>query len=354
MSYRDNSKYSYGQNRDGYRRGGGRDSDRNYYGSQSGWNHDSRNRGRGRGRGGTSRHSGEEERRRQYERRHQDRDYGSSGHYRPKNQRIKRTRHEYNDGGYNNEDSSNKAANTITKMTNVPRYQDEMKRSNEHHKDLHAIKKEREYAMEVEETGSVVKEVQSIKDSWLVTPLDTKIVSQLSDGMAYQIVDDMKQLKEGTPLVNKEEWMEKKVKAAKRALADIKASFASPDSDSDSDSDSDYPYGDKALGGDRYVDDMYSASALESFISHLPYNIIFDSGFLVPGVHPDDENHCYCPCSKLMVSYLADFVKCKMCIYCSIHCSIIMSRENGEKHSDCAIRKERINALILEKVALTH
>ena len=331
MSYRDNNNNGYGRNRDGYRGGGSWGRDRNYHGSQSGWN-DGRNRGRGGG--GTWRHSQEEERRRQEERRHQDRYYGSGGHYRPQNQRAERVKHEHNKED-RKEDSSNKPpSSSIPDTTSASQHQDEMKSSKGHNEDPHKTKRERESAMEIEMAGSVVKvEEQSIekkakidvastnskiaavnKDSWWDTPLDTKIISQLSPGMDYQITDDMIRLKEGTPLLTREVWMEKKIYAANRSLADIKAYVdsirSSYDSeDSDSDDSMDYRYGDKSLGRDIYDNDVYSPTELESFITALPYNIIFDSGFLVPGVHPDDEKHCYCPCSKHMVSSLADFIR---------------------------------------------
>ena len=319
MRYRENTNNDYGRNRDGYR-GGGWDRDRNYHGLQSGWNH-------GRGRGGTWRHSQEEERRRQEERRHQNRNGGSGGHHRPqthKNQRVKHTHNKVD----RKEDFSKKPASTFLDTKNSSQHQDEMEYSKEH-KDLHTTKRDRESAMEVEEAGSVDKEEQSFekkakidiasanakfeavyKDSWWNNPLDTKIISQLSPGMDYQIMDDMIRLDDGTPLLTKESWMKKKVDAAKRALKDIKAYVASiRQEDSDSDDSMDYPYGDKMLRRDIDANDMYSSSELESFITNLPYNIIFDSGFLVPGVHPDDEKHCYCPCSKHMVSSLADFVR---------------------------------------------
>ena len=156
---------------------------------------------------------------------------------------------------------------------------------------------------EEDTTRTNTKEIN--KETWSRVPLMDKIVSQLSPGMDFHITDDMIQLEEGTPMIKKNKWMEKKLAAAAKALESINEHVAEirEEIHEDSDySDSDGIECDKMFTCDKYANDMYSPSELEAFVHALPFNIIFDAGFLVPGIHPDDEKHCYCPCAKHMVS----------------------------------------------------
>lgn len=44
------------------------------------------------------------------------------------------------------------------------------------------------------------------------------------------------------------------------------------------------------------------------FMKSLPFNVIFDVGFHVIGVHPKDEESCFCPCSKMkMIKWRTNF-----------------------------------------------
>jgi Zn ribbon nucleic-acid-binding protein len=51
----------------------------------------------------------------------------------------------------------------------------------------------------------------------------------------------------------------------------------------------------------------YPRSTIEKFIDSLRYNLIFNVGFDVNGIHPDDEKSCVCPCSKTMSRWRDNF-----------------------------------------------
>jgi hypothetical protein len=51
----------------------------------------------------------------------------------------------------------------------------------------------------------------------------------------------------------------------------------------------------------------YPRSTIEKFIDSLRFNLIFNVGFDVKGIHPDDEVSCFCPCSKTMSDWRDNF-----------------------------------------------
>ncbi len=63
----------------------------------------------------------------------------------------------------------------------------------------------------------------------------------------------------------------------------------------------------------------YHQDFVEKFFDALRYNLLFNIGFDVDGINPDDERSCFCPCSKSMlkwrknfgVDYLNDVDKCE-------------------------------------------
>ena len=51
----------------------------------------------------------------------------------------------------------------------------------------------------------------------------------------------------------------------------------------------------------------YTRVEIERFIDALRYNLIFNIGFDVMGIHPDDEKSCLCPCCKNMIKWRQNF-----------------------------------------------
>ena len=51
----------------------------------------------------------------------------------------------------------------------------------------------------------------------------------------------------------------------------------------------------------------YTRETIERFIDALRYNLIFNVGFDVMGLHPDDEKSCLCPCCKNMMNWRENF-----------------------------------------------
>jgi hypothetical protein len=146
-------------------------------------------------------------------------------------------------------------------------------------------------------------------EKWWDTPFEDKIKSQIVGNMDLKIMNKME---ERTILLDKVQWFEKK-KAAARATWETtidkinKENTQVYNDESDTDScGSDAPYNDRNLL-DPNAKLMYQPHELESFIECLPYNVVFDAGFVVKGVHPDDEEHCYCPCGRHMVSAYSYF-----------------------------------------------
>ncbi len=152
-----------------------------------------------------------------------------------------------------------------------------------------------------------IREDEKQDDSdWWETKFIDKIKSQIVNFMELHIMNEME---EHTILMDKVQWLEKKKAAAKATWKDIKEILdknkksVNYDEQYESDScGSDAPYNDRNIY-DPNANDMYQSHELESFIKYLPYNVVFDAGFLVKGVHPDDEKHCYCPCGRHMVSF---------------------------------------------------
>ena len=137
------------------------------------------------------------------------------------------------------------------------------------------------------------------KKTWATTPLMDKLKSQYpGDIQDFHIRNDMKE--------DIDSWMEKKIDAADKALESINEYIAAArktyeDSDSDDGIETNMFDGAMIDGKIIHSEDPYSPSEMEEFVTALPYNILFDSGFMMMGVHENDENYCYCPCSKKMV-----------------------------------------------------
>ena len=51
----------------------------------------------------------------------------------------------------------------------------------------------------------------------------------------------------------------------------------------------------------------YTKETIVRFIDALRYNLIFNVGFDVMGIHPDDEKSCLCPCCKNMIKWRQNF-----------------------------------------------
>ena len=51
----------------------------------------------------------------------------------------------------------------------------------------------------------------------------------------------------------------------------------------------------------------YSPTQMNQFFDSLKYNLLFNVGFDLKGIHPDDEKNCYCPCSKSMKKWRQNF-----------------------------------------------
>jgi hypothetical protein len=65
---------------------------------------------------------------------------------------------------------------------------------------------------------------------------------------------------------------------------------------------------------DSYMKDVgpaitlpYTRQTLTKFLESLPYNLIFLVGFDVVGINPDDEESCFCPCCKSMLTWRENF-----------------------------------------------
>lgn len=145
-------------------------------------------------------------------------------------------------------------------------------------------------------------DIESQSCLWWERPVRNKIKSLLVPGIDYHVVEDMERLNDGTLVYDKEVWMEKKIEAAKATVEDMKQEIEHRRNESDNDSDdSDEIEENMWKGYDDTKKDMYPEKKVEAFVNALPYNVIFDSGFLVPANDLGDEKHCYCPCSKYMV-----------------------------------------------------
>lgn len=110
------------------------------------------------------------------------------------------------------------------------------------------------------------------------------------------------------------EWMEHKKEAAEivieRYRDELKKSAENEALFSDSDSSEDmslFVDGARPSG----VADNYSTQLDPGFIKFmraLPFNVVFDVGFHMIGLHQKDEEACYCPCSKMqMVKWRTNF-----------------------------------------------
>ena len=110
------------------------------------------------------------------------------------------------------------------------------------------------------------------------------------------------------------EWMEHKKEAAEivieRYRDEQKKSAENEALFSDSDSSEDvslFVDGARPCG----VSDNYATQldpGFMKFMRALPYNVVFDVGFHMIGLHQKDEEACYCPCSKMqMVKWRTNF-----------------------------------------------
>ena len=172
-----------------------------------------------------------------------------------------------------------------------------------------------------EQGTTVTHTMCSIMDveAWSKKNLTQRIKEQMVGGMDFHIRRDIERMKGGTHFLNETQWMKQKVDAAALALESIQTHVVAlrpktpkehvplhsdcDSMDDDDSADGHFMYGDRTLEFKPHGKDKYHPKALEKFVRALPFNVIFDAGFIVPGIHPDDEKHCYCPCSKHMVSY---------------------------------------------------
>ena len=146
------------------------------------------------------------------------------------------------------------------------------------------------------------------KENWDQATLLEKQDSQYHFDIENFTVKD--QLKEDS-----EAYMAQKIDAAAEALRkveeeldkrrdDRKAAATKYDSD-DSERSEEDNYMRDILVQDELLDlkEAYTRQEVKQFIEALPYNIIFDAGFRVVGIRHSDLENCYCPCSRLMVSF---------------------------------------------------
>eukprot|EP00551_Chaetoceros_affinis_P008906 CAMPEP_0203668946 /NCGR_PEP_ID=MMETSP0090-20130426/5430_1 /ASSEMBLY_ACC=CAM_ASM_001088 /TAXON_ID=426623 /ORGANISM="Chaetoceros affinis, Strain CCMP159" /LENGTH=945 /DNA_ID=CAMNT_0050533503 /DNA_START=144 /DNA_END=2981 /DNA_ORIENTATION=- len=153
------------------------------------------------------------------------------------------------------------------------------------------------------------------KDTWDQFTFDEKIESQYEDG-PYCDFYLKQQMREDS-----DDWIQKKQEAAEatvnQLMEEMNRDAAPLDNQSEYESDS----------GDSYMQDVvpagqgstgardlpYPRSTIENFIDSLQYNLIFNVGFDLVVVNPDDEKSCKCPCSKYMTKWRENF-KCTFMI----------------------------------------
>eukprot|EP00979_Chaetoceros_neogracilis_P007169 scaffold1501_cov293-Chaetoceros_neogracile.AAC.2 len=141
------------------------------------------------------------------------------------------------------------------------------------------------------------------KANWNLASLDEKLMSQYP----HDIVDlRIRHLIKEDPF----DWMQKKITASKQALDKINAEIEVLDSNRNeaySDSEDSFQ---PAYHEPAKASGTASPAGLEDFVSSLPYCILLDQGFLMWGIHPDDEKYCFCPCSKMMQKWRNNFDLC--------------------------------------------
>ena len=235
----------------------------------------------------------------------QEQSYGTSGHYGPA-----RSVHEHNaqPSMQRQVESTTKPELRVKEECNIPappaqREQMEIDQAETNHESDGPIEKRAKLSngQASEQGTTVTHSAVNIMDveAWSKIPLTQRIKEQMVPEMDFQIRQDIERMKGGTHSLNETKWMKQKLDAAASALESIQhqldalrpdkpKEYAPLHSDCDSMDDDDSEDG-------HY---MYHPKALETFVRALPFNAIFDAGFIVPGIHPDDEKHCYCPCSK--------------------------------------------------------
>ena len=72
------------------------------------------------------------------------------------------------------------------------------------------------------------------------------------------------------------------------------------DDDDDFDIDDGAPYSSFSSSKRRKIESMYSEKEVMHFFKSLINNVVFDMGFKVYGLHPNDERNCWCPMGKHM------------------------------------------------------
>lgn len=105
-------------------------------------------------------------------------------------------------------------------------------------------------------------------------------------------------------------WLDKKFKAVEDTVEEMKALI-------ERDNDRYYdPYDserseESVIVGNNYGSCDRTPPGFYKFVRTLPYSILFDAGFLVVGVHADDEKNCLCPCSLRMKKWRHNMGLCE-------------------------------------------
>ena len=116
----------------------------------------------------------------------------------------------------------------------------------------------------------------------------------------------------GSDRMLSEEWLEHKKKAANIVIEKKRNEFRKQVQDRDYDSDSSddmsmFVNGARPIGAPADYATQLDPGFVK-FMKALPYNVVFDVGFHMIGMHQKDEESCFCPCSKMkMIKWRTNF-----------------------------------------------
>lgn len=140
------------------------------------------------------------------------------------------------------------------------------------------------------------------KENWGQTSSAQKLLSE----SPFETVD----LELAAQLNVPEEWEDRKIKMAEETMVEMKALI-------ERDNDKYYdPYDserseESVIVGNNYGSCDRTPPGFYQFVKALPYSILIDAGFLVVGVHADDEKNCFCPCSLRMKKWRRNLDLCE-------------------------------------------
>jgi len=138
------------------------------------------------------------------------------------------------------------------------------------------------------------------KTNWASATLEEKLRSQYSGDIMNLHIRDL--------IEDDEKFlMEKKIAAATYSLQKINGEIEAMNekrNEEPTDSEDSYERPYHGVYGNK-VD--LSPPGISSFVSSLPYCILFDQGFKMRGAHADDLKYNFCPCSRQMVKWRKNF-----------------------------------------------